>query len=106
MLGAGVAEDAADLDDVEVDVDDQVAGEGVAQVVEAHPPVVAIEPGVGSRSAEHALGDVVVEKRGAVCGCEYVIGSAPEAGAALVLAEDGGELGEEGNLPYRRTRLG
>jgi hypothetical protein len=27
---AGVAEDAADLDDVEADVDDQVAGEGVA----------------------------------------------------------------------------
>jgi hypothetical protein len=30
-----VAEDAADLGDVEAEVDDQVAGEGVAQVVEA-----------------------------------------------------------------------
>ena len=41
--GAGVAEDAADLGDVEADVDDQVAGEGVAQVVETQPPVVAVE---------------------------------------------------------------
>ncbi len=32
---ARVAEDAADLADVEAQVDDQVAGEGVAQVVEA-----------------------------------------------------------------------
>jgi hypothetical protein len=32
---AGVAEDAADLADVEAQVDDQVAGEDVAQVVEA-----------------------------------------------------------------------
>ena len=45
--GAGVAEDAADLDDVEADVDDQVAGEGVAQIVEAQPPIVAIETRVG-----------------------------------------------------------
>ena len=33
----GVAEDAADLGDIEAQVDDQVAGEGVAQVVEAKP---------------------------------------------------------------------
>jgi hypothetical protein len=32
---AGVAEDAADLADVEPQVDDEVAGEGVAEVVEA-----------------------------------------------------------------------
>jgi hypothetical protein len=39
---AGVAEDAADLGWVEPGVDDQVAGEGVAQVVEAkrRPAVV------------------------------------------------------------------
>jgi hypothetical protein len=41
--GAGVAEDAADLEDVEADVDDQVAGKGVAQIVETEPPPVAIE---------------------------------------------------------------
>jgi hypothetical protein len=31
----GVTEDAADLGDIEAQVDDQVAGEGVAEVVEA-----------------------------------------------------------------------
>jgi hypothetical protein len=61
--GAGVAEDAADLDDVEADVDDQVAGEGVAQIVEAHPPAVAIETGVGGSAAQNTPRDVVVEKR-------------------------------------------
>lgn len=30
---SGVAEDAADLGNVEAEVDDQVAGEGVAQIV-------------------------------------------------------------------------
>ena len=73
--GAGVAEDAADLDDVEADVDDQVARERVAQVVETHPPAVVVEPGADGRSAQHPLGDVVVQERGAVPGCEHVIGA-------------------------------
>lgn len=39
----GVAEDAADLGDVEAEVDDQVAGEGVAQVVETQwRPAVSV----------------------------------------------------------------
>ncbi len=38
--GARVAEDMADLNDVEADVDDQMAGEGVAQIAEPHPPTV------------------------------------------------------------------
>jgi hypothetical protein len=39
----GVAEDAADLGDVEAEVDDQVAGKGVAEVVEAQRrPVVSV----------------------------------------------------------------
>jgi hypothetical protein len=42
----GVAENAADLGDVEAEVDDQVAGEGVAQVVEAQR-----RPAVFGRSA-------------------------------------------------------
>jgi hypothetical protein len=33
--GAGVAEDAADVGDVEFEVDDEVAGEGVAEVVDS-----------------------------------------------------------------------
>jgi len=92
---ASVAEDAADLNDVEADVDDQVAGEGMAQVVEAHPPVRPVEPGAGGGAAKHTLGDVVVEKRRAVACREHEIGTASEAGAAFVLTKDGGELGEE-----------
>jgi hypothetical protein len=44
-----VAEDAADLDDVELDVDDQVAREGLAGVVEAQAPTVAIEACIDGR---------------------------------------------------------
>lgn len=102
---ARVAEDAADLDDVEADVDDQMAGEGVAQVVEAHPPPVAIEPRIDSRSAKHALGNVVVEKRRSVCRREHVIATAREAAAALVLPKHRGELGEKRDLPHGRTCL-
>jgi hypothetical protein len=47
---ASVTEDAADLDDVEADIDDQVASEGVAEIVEAHPPPVDIEARVDGRS--------------------------------------------------------
>jgi hypothetical protein len=39
--GAGVPEDVADLKNVEAGVDDQVAGEGVAQIVEARPAPTA-----------------------------------------------------------------
>jgi hypothetical protein len=59
---AGVAEDAADLDDVEADVDDQVAGERMTQIVEAHPPAGPIEPRAGGGAAKHTLGHVVVQK--------------------------------------------
>ena len=62
---AGVAEDAADLGDVEADVDDQVAGKGVAQIVETQPPPVAIETRVDGRPTQHPLRDVVVQERGA-----------------------------------------
>jgi hypothetical protein len=102
---ARVTEDAADLDDVEADVDDQVAREGVAEIVEAHPSARPVEPGVGGGAAEHPLGDVVVQKRRAVAGREHVIGTARETGPASVLAEDGGELGEEGDLADGGARL-
>ena len=102
---AGVAEDAADLDDVEADVDDQVAGEGMPQIVEAHPPAGTIEPRAGGGAAKHTLGHVVVQKRRAICRGEHVVGSAREAGAAFVLTENRGELGEERDLPDRGARL-
>jgi hypothetical protein len=68
-----VAEDAADLGDVEADVDDQVAGKGVAQIVETQPPAVAIETRVDGRPAQYPLRDVVVQERRAMGGCEHVV---------------------------------
>jgi hypothetical protein len=49
--GAGVAEDCADLGDVEADVDDQVASESVAQVVEADAPTGLVEAGASGSPA-------------------------------------------------------
>jgi hypothetical protein len=100
-----MAEDAADLYDVEVDVDDQMAGEGVTQVVEAHPPAIAFETRVDSCSARHSLGDVVVEERRAVRSREDVVGAGCEARVAFVVAQHGCELGEEWDLADGRTRL-
>lgn len=82
---AGVAEDAGDLNDVEADVDDQVAGERVAEIVEAHPPPVMVGAGPGGGATEDTLGDVVVQKRRADAGCEHEVGGASEARVALVL---------------------
>jgi hypothetical protein len=73
---AGAPEDPADLDDVETDVDDQMAGERVAQIVEAHPLAVAIEACAGGGAAKHTLGHVVVEKRRAVAGRDHVVRTA------------------------------
>lgn len=43
---ARVAEDATNLGNVKAEVDDQVAGKGVAQVVEAErPPLSVVEAG-------------------------------------------------------------
>jgi hypothetical protein len=102
---AGVPEDAADLDDVETDVDDQMAGKGMTQIVEAHPSAWPIEPCAGGGAAKHTLGHVVVEKRGAVAGREHVVGAAREAGTAFVVPENRGELGEERDLPDGGARL-
>jgi hypothetical protein len=96
--GAGVPEDAADLKNVEADVDDQVAGEGVAQIVEAHPSARPIEPRATGGAAEDTLGDVVVEKRRAAAGREHVVGAAREAGTTFVFSENCRELGEERDL--------
>ncbi len=61
------------MGDVESDVDDQMAGEGVAEIVEAHPPIWPIEARAGRGAAEHALGDVVVQEGRAVRGREHVV---------------------------------
>src|SRR5436305_10561476 len=87
------AEDGADLGDVESDVDDQVAGKGVAQIVETQPPPVAIETRVDGRP------DAVPASRR--CGARTPCHgrwrarnqSRVEAGAAFVLRENRCELG-------------
>jgi hypothetical protein len=102
---SGVAEDGADLGDVESDVDDQVAGKGVAQIVETQPPPVAIETRVDGRPTQYPLRHVVVQERRAMGGGEHVIEVAVEAGAAFVLTENRCELGEERDLTDGGARL-
>ena len=56
-----VAEQAADLGDIESEVDDQVAGEGVAHVVEAkRRPAVVVQPGELGGAPEAASADIAV----------------------------------------------
>jgi Ca2+-binding RTX toxin-like protein len=45
-----------------------VAGEGVTEIVEAHPPIRPIECRTGGGAAKRTFGDVVVEERNAVSG--------------------------------------
>jgi hypothetical protein len=92
---ARVTEDAAHLDDVEPDIDDQVAGEGVTEIVEAQV-AVAIETGVPGGAAEGAFGDVVVQERRAPFRCEHIVGAAAEARSSAVVAQDDAELGRRG----------
>jgi len=70
-----VAKDAADLRDVEPEVDDQVAGEGVAQIVKAH----RLEAGRRGGALERAALDVAMAERHAVAGGEDVIAEVREA---------------------------
>jgi hypothetical protein len=101
--GGRVSEDAADLGDVEADVDDQMAGERMAEVVEAHAVHRGVESGAGA--AQPALRDVVMEERRAARGREDVVGAGRDAGAPLVLSQNDCELGEERDLAHRRARL-
>ena len=102
---ARVAEDAADLDDVEADVEDQMAREGMAQIVEPHPPIGAVDAGVAGSSAQHTAGDVVMKERGSARGREHVVGQGGEACFAAVLAQHGCELGKQRDLAHRRSRF-
>ena len=77
----------------------------LAKVVETDTPPVAIEAGVGGRAAQNAPRNVVVEERRSVRGREHVVRSFCESGAALVLAQDRRELGEEGDLANGRACL-
>ncbi len=58
-----VAENPADLGDIEANVDDQMAREGMPKVVKAQPPVAVVESGGDRGATQDTLRDVVVLKR-------------------------------------------
>ncbi len=62
-------------------------------------------PRLRLRPTQDPLRDVVVQERGAARGCEHVIAAAGEPGAAFVLAQHRGELGEERDLADGGARL-
>jgi hypothetical protein len=95
--GAGVAEDAADLGDIEPQVDDQVAGEGVAQIVEAQRRrALAVDPGSLGGAGECASLDVSMSERGAAAGREDVVARGTETGACRCRASRSASCGASG----------
>ena len=103
---SGVAHDPADLGDVEAEVDNQVAGEGVAEVVEAQWwPVVSVQVGHVGRPLEHALGDVALALRGATGGREDPVCGCHKGRSLLVGSEQTGELFDQWDLADRGRRL-
>lgn len=72
--GAGVAENAAELRDVEPEIDDQVAGKRVAEVVIAQSRTAAVvDPGDSRGALQAATGDIAVAVRRAVGGHEHPV---------------------------------
>jgi hypothetical protein len=99
---AGVAEDAADLSDIEAEVDDQVAGKGVAQIVEAERrPLVVVEAGLIGRPLQHPPRHVALAQRGAARGREDPAARAWEACRLTVGCEMLGQLGDQRDLAHR-----
>lgn len=92
--GAGVAEDAADLGDVEFELDDQVAGEGVAEVVDAEAGLLGwVVAGVVCCAAQSSTFGVARRKWRAARAREHVVVVARVGGGEFVPFEQGGELG-------------
>lgn len=102
----GVAEDATDLGDVEAEVDDQVTGEGMTQVVEAQRrPSVSVQlRGIGS-ATQHPLRDVAVALRGSASGGEDPVVWRGKGCVLLVDGEQAGELLDQRHLANRGGRL-
>ena len=99
---SGVAEDATDLGDVEPEVDDQVAGEGLAQVVEAQRrPAIVIQLSRIGGAGEYALGDVAVAVRGTVASSEDPVDWSGEGRCLLVGSKLARELLDQRHLAYR-----
>jgi hypothetical protein len=101
-----VAEDAADLGYVESEVDDQVAGEGVAQVVEAKwRPAVVVEPGELCGAPERAPADIAMAVGRPAGGRGHPVRAAREPAPLPVCAKQAGELRDERNVTQRGRGL-
>jgi hypothetical protein len=99
---ARVAEDAADLGYVEPEVDDQVGGEDVAQVVEAkRRPHVVVQPGKLGGARQDAPADVAVAVGSATGGREHPVLASREPAALPVCAKQAGELDDERDVADR-----
>ena len=78
---------------VEAEIEDQVAGEGVAQVVEARRrPLAAVEPGDPGRALKRAPLDVAVPERGTPSSRDHPVATRVERRAAPRLAQHLSEL--------------
>jgi hypothetical protein len=99
--GAGVAEDAADLLDVELQVDDQVAGEGVAQVVESQAAALTVESGDAGGAGERASLYVALAERRAVARPADPVATCSPRCRGTALAQDRCELRGERDLAHR-----
>ncbi len=93
---ARMSEDPADLRDVKPEIDDEVAGEGVPEIVEPQFwPVAFVEIGTVGGSPETTTRDVSVSMWGAACGRKDPIASLRVGTPKLVLGEHPGELREQ-----------
>src|SRR5215204_6462406 len=84
------------------EVDDQVAGEGVPQVVEAQRrPAVVVQPGALCGAPERASADVAVAVGCAAGGREHPVRAARGSGSLPVCVQQSGELRDERNVAER-----
>src|SRR5947209_4211012 len=105
--GACVPEDSTCLGNIKPEAEDQVAGEGVAQVVIAQRRAAAIvDPGDSCGALQPAPGDVAVAVRGAVRGYEHPVGAGGEWCAAAMVREQISQLRDEWEVSDRCLGLG
>jgi len=96
-----VAEDAADPYDVEPEVHDQVAREGVPEVVKPQGQRAVAQAGSVGRVRERAALRVALDQRSSVAGREHPVTPGLERRVVPMGAEDRGELRGEWNISDR-----
>ena len=93
--------------DIRSEVEDQVAGEGVAQIVIAQRRAAAIvDPRDSCGALQPAPGDVAVAVRGAVRGYEHPVGAGGEWCAAAMVRDQISQLRDEWDVSDRCLGLG